>query len=224
MRMRRKKHLDERIELCKEYLIETDRTIANVNVANENKAYLDYYNLFSSNNPVCLEVGCGKGGFIVKTANVHNDKNYIAVEMMQNIIVMAMEKAKNENLTNVKFMNTGAEYLPRYIKPESIETVYLNFSPPFPQKSYECRRLTNQRNAKNYYDFLVEGGTLIQKTDDKEFFEYSFNMFKSVGFTVKDTTEELLSDTTNVKTEYEEKFTLKSMKIYRLHAIKENHD
>lgn len=220
MRMRKKKHLDERLELCREYLIDTDRSIANVTLANQSKDYVDFTELFNNSNPVSLEIGCGKGGFIVKTAINNLNKNFIAVEMIQNIIVMAMEKAKNEKLTNLTFMNTGAEYLPRYIKPESIETIYLNFSPPFPQKSYECRRLTNERNARNYYDFLREGGRLIQKTDDKDFFEYSFNILKSVGFIVKDTSDELLNDTSNVTTEYEEKFTAKSMKIYRLIATK----
>ncbi|MBR1983844.1 MAG: tRNA (guanosine(46)-N7)-methyltransferase TrmB [Clostridia bacterium] len=220
MRMRRKKHLDERLEICNEYLVETDRSIANVTLANQSKDYIDYRELFYNSNPVNLEIGCGKGGFIVKTALKIANENFIAVEMMQNIIVMAMEKAKNANLKNVVFMNTGAEYLPRYIKPNSIKTIYLNFSPPFPQKSYECRRLTNERNATNYYDFLCAGGKLIQKTDDKDFFEYSFNMLKKVGFEVVDTSDLVLFDKDNVKTEYEEKFLAKSMKIYRLIATK----
>ena len=220
MRMRRKKHLEERIEACKDYLVKTDRSIVNVNIANQTKEYVNYFDIFGNSNAVNLEIGCGKGGFILKTAQNNKDKNYIAVEMIQNIIVMAMEKAKDIQIKNVVFMNTGAEYLPRYIKSESIETIYLNFSPPFPQKSYECRRLTNERNVKNYYYFLVKGGKIVQKTDDKNFFDYSFENYKKAGFIVEDTSKDLPFDQLNVKTEYEEKFTSQSMKIYRLVATK----
>ena len=220
MRMRRKKNLEARLTAVSEYIIETDRSFLNVKLAVENKDYLCYEQIFGNANPVSLEIGCGKGGFICKTAKVSPEKNFLAVEMMQNIIVMAGEKAKSMGVENLKFINTGAEYLPRYIRPESLDTIYLNFSPPFPQKSYECRRLTNERNVKNYYDFLVKGGCVVQKTDDKEFFEYSYSQLAKIGFKVIDTTDALATDEKNIHTEYEEKFKKLGMKIYRLVAEK----
>ena len=109
--------------------------------------------------------------------------------MMDNIIMMAAENAKRKGLTNVKFLNTGAQYLPRYFKENSVETVYLNFSPPYPQKSYECRRLTND-NFINVYNYLLhQGGSIEQKTDDKDFFEYSLKKLTGAGFKVYNVTQ-----------------------------------
>lgn len=220
MRIRRKKNLEDRIKNVKEFLIETDTSVKNVKLAVEKKEYVNVLDCFGNNNPLCLEIGCGNGGFIIKTARKNIYNNYIAVEMIQNILVMAMEKAKDSNVKNLLFMNTGAEYLPKYIKPESVNKIFLNFSPPYPQKSYECRRLTNDRNVKNYYDFLIKGGMVIQKTDDLDFFNYSFEMFSKNGFTVIDTSSSLKTDINNVTTEYEEKFSSQGISIYRLVAIK----
>ncbi len=220
MRIRRKKNLDYRLKNVDDLLIKTDTSVKNVKLAVENKQYINAQELFGNTNPLCLEIGCGKGGFIIKTAQKNTDKNYIAVEMIQNILVMAMERANKSNLNNLMFMNTGAEYLAKYIKPESVSQIFLNFSPPYPQKSYECRRLTNDRNVKNYYDFLVKGGTVVQKTDDLDFFNYSFEKFVKNGFTVTDTSSCLKTDVNNVTTEYEEKFIGLGMKIYRLVAVK----
>ena len=222
MRIRKKKHLDERIENVGDVLIVANRDVSNVNLAILDKKYLDYENIFGNSNPVCLEIGCGKGGFACKTAIKNPDVNILAVEMVKNVIVMACENAKQQNLPNLRFMNTGAEYLPRYIMQNSIDTLYLNFSPPYPQKSYECRRLTNKRNVLNYLSFLKDGGSVIQKTDDKEFFEYSKNMFVECGFLVTDTSSTIAQDKDNILTEYEEKFVKENMKIYRLIAKKVN--
>jgi tRNA (guanine-N7-)-methyltransferase len=154
MRIRRKKHLKERLEQVKEYVIVADRDIVNVKKAIEDKKFFNYQTMFGNENPVELEVGCGKGGFICQKASLYPNINYIAVELLENILVMAAESAKKNNLYNVKFFNSGAEYLPRYIVPNSISKIYLNFSPPYPQDSYENRRLTCDRNVKNYKDFL----------------------------------------------------------------------
>ena len=129
MRIRRKKHLGDRLVAVKEYLIVPDRDIENVKEAIKNKKYFDYKAIFNNDNPVELEVGCGKGRFIVEKAKANPNVNFIAVELLENIIVMAAELAKQEGLKNVVFVNSGAEYLQRYIPESSIANVYLNFSP-----------------------------------------------------------------------------------------------
>lgn len=222
MRIRRKKHLDERLDEIKEYLIVPKRDILNVNEAIKNKCYFEFNELFGNNNPIELEVGCGKGGFIVEKAKQNPTVNYVAVELLENIIVMACENAVKQNVSNVRFINSGAEYLARYIRDESISNVYLNFSPPYPGKGYEARRLSSDRFCTAYKGFLKSGGAVYQKTDDKEFFEYSLSKFIEHGFNVKDVTEELnkgLID--NIQTEYEKKFRAQGMPIYGLVAIKE---
>ena len=223
MRIRRKKHLKERLEKVKDYLIVADRDIANVKQAIQDKRYFDYEKMFANQNSVELEIGCGKGGFICQKASLNPNTNYIAVELLENIVVMACESASELNLKNVKFVNSGAEYLPRYIKDGSIENIYLNFSPPYPQDSYENRRLTCDRHILAYKAFLREGGAVYQKTDDKGLFEYSLAKFKQHGFIVKDVSLELENgQLQNVATEYESKFRALGMPIYALIATKSN--
>lgn len=221
MRIRRKKHLKERLDQVIDYLISPDRDIINVKQAVIDKKYFDYKLLFNNDNPVELEVGCGKGGFIIQKALQNPNVNFIAVELLENIIVMACENAKKFQLKNVKFLNSGAEYLPRYILESSISNIYLNFSPPYPQKSYENRRLTCNRHVLAYKSFLVPNGAIYQKTDDKGLFDYSIEKFLEHGFEVTDLTNDLKDGKIpNVATEYENKFREKGMPIYVLKAQK----
>lgn len=219
MRIRKKKHLEERLEKVKDIVLSADRDIANIVLANQDKRYFDYKNLFSNDNPVSLEVGCGKAGFITEVAKQNPNDNYIAVELLQNIIVMGAERVKKEGIKNIMFFNCGAEYLPRYIKPSSIKTIFLNFSPPYPAGTYENRRLTKDSLIEAYKDFLLDGGEVLQKTDDKDFFLYSFSQFEKYNFIVEDISKKIESgEISNVETEYEKKFRAQNMPVYALRA------
>ncbi len=221
MRIRRKKHLEERLKNASDILIVPERDIVNVNIAVQNKKFYDFNKLFANDNPIDLEIGCGKGGFITQKAVKEPTTNFVAVEMLENIIVMACELAKEKGLNNIKFLNTGAEYLPRYIKEDSISNIYLNFSPPFPKIGSESHRLTSDRFVIAYKSFLKSGGKIYQKTDDKEFFEYSFAKFVEHGFKVQDITNEILSgEVDNIKTEYEKMFEKLGISAYGLIAQK----
>ena len=221
MRIRRKKHLKERLDLVKDYLIVPERDQVNVLLAVKDKKYFNYAELFGNNNPVELEIGCGKGGFIIEKAKNNPNVNFLAVELLENIVVMACENAKMQNLANLKFVNSGAEYLPRYIPENSVSNVYLNFSPPYPKDGYENRRLSSDRYVLGYKSFLIKGGSIYQKTDDKGFFDYSFAKFIEHGFNVADITEGLNDGSVdNVQTEYECKFRALGMKVYGLIATK----
>ena len=135
---------------------------------------------------------------------------------------MASEATKKNGIDNIRFINSGAEYLPRYLKENSIQNIYLNFSPPYPQKGYEGRRLTSDGFINGYKEFLVGGGTIYQKTDDREFFEYSFDKFNEHGFKVFDISEDIENGkVSNTMTEYESKFRKLGMKVYALKAVKE---
>ncbi len=221
MRIRRKKHLEERISNVGNYLIVADMDIKNVNLAIKDKKYFDYKELFGNENPVEIEIGCGKGSFIVQKAKQNPNINFIAVELLQNIIVMACEFAKKEGLTNVRFFNSGAEYLPRYIKENSINNIYLNFSPPFPKIGSETHRLTSDNFVLSYKSFLKTGGAVLQKTDDVDFFEYSFNKFVEHGFDVEDVTYKIVNkQIDNIETEYEKMFKSKGISAKGLIATK----
>lgn len=222
MRIRRKKHLEERLKNVSEYLIVPNMDIPNVKLAVEEKKYFDFSQMFNNNSPVELEIGCGKGSFIVEKAKRNPNVNFVAVELLENIIVMACELAKENCLTNVKFVNSGAEYLPRYIKDKSISNIYLNFSPPFPKDGYEHRRLTCDRFVSSYKSFLKDEGCIYQKTDDKFLFDYSFGKFVEHGFEVSDITDLINNkQIDNIQTEYEKKFCDIGLKIYGLIAKKQ---
>ena len=221
MRIRRKKHLAERLENVKEILYVAKRDVQNVKIANQDKCYLDFESIFDNKNPVNLEIGCGKAGFILECAKRFPEENFLAVELLENIIVMGAERALKEGIKNVRFFNCGADYLPRYIKPNSIKRLFLNFSPPYPAGTYENRRLTKDALVVDYKEYLIDDGEVLQKTDDKDFFEYSFNQFSKFGFSVKEVSQKInLGEIDNIETEYEKKFRKQNMPIYALVAKK----
>ena len=223
MRIRRKKNLEDRLSVANEYLLRADADILDAREARKNKDILNFGQIFGNDNPVSLEIGCGKGGFIIETAKKFPDKNFLAVELLDNIIVMAVESAQKEGLKNLKFFACGADYLSRYIEEESIERIFLNFSPPYNGKRYENRRLTKDSLTVDYKNFLKEGGGVFQKTDDKDFFDYSFSQFAKYGFEVKDVSEDInCGKTENVMSEYERKFRAAGVSVYALIAKKPN--
>lgn len=221
MRIRRKKDLDERMKKVSDVVAVAERDIINVKVALENKKYFNINELFGNDAAVEMDIGCGKGAFICELAKANPDKNFIAVEMIENIIIVGAERAHREELKNLKFVNTGAEYLPRYFKDGTISKIYLNFSPPYPQSSYKNRRLTNDRFISVYKKLLRNGGIVEQKTDDKNFFEYSIERFLKNGFKVTDLTDEYTKEKVNVNTcsEFENKFRTQNVSIYFLRAF-----
>lgn len=219
MRMRKKKHLEERLENCNNLLVLYSDD-SNFQTAIEKKEFIDTYELFGNGNPVVLEVGCGKGNFACELAKQNPDINVIALEKCANVIVIACEKAMKENITNLRFIQTGAEYLEKYIKPRSLDRIYLNFSCPYPKRAYENRRLTNIRFLKSYDVLLKEGAEIHQKTDNMHFFEYSIEQFSEYGFKLKNISLDLHNSNFegNIETEYEHKFASIGMPIYRLEA------
>lgn len=219
MRMRKKKHLDERLEKCNN-VITLFSDDSNFVTAVEKKEYLDMQELFGNDNPVVLEIGCGKGRFACELAKRNPDINVLALEKCSNVLVIACETAIKEGISNLKFLDTGAEYLEKYIRPQSIERIYLNFSCPYPKKRYANHRLTNERFLKSYKSVLKPGAEIHQKTDNMHFFEYSIEQLTGFGFSLKNISLDLHNSDFegNIETEYEQKFTSLGMPIYRLEA------
>ena len=181
MRMRKKKHLEERLAECSN-LLQLFSDDSNYLTAIEKKEYIDTQALFGNDNTVVLEIGCGKGSFACELAKRNPDINVLALEKCSNVLVIACEKGMKENIPNLRFLRIGAEFLEKYIKPESIERIYLNFSCPYPKKAYENRRLTNPRFLKSYEVILKKGAEIHQKTDNIHFFEYSIEQLSGYGF------------------------------------------
>ncbi|MDE5756403.1 MAG: tRNA (guanosine(46)-N7)-methyltransferase TrmB [Clostridia bacterium] len=220
MRMRRKHNLDERLEEVSDLIIE--RTIADLNMKTSvaKKDYIDFKQVFGNNNAVELEIGCGKGMFITNLAKRNPHVNYIAIEMLSNVIVEACERAKKEGLSNVRFMILRAECLQSYFPPHSVSRIHINFPTPLPQKGYEKQRLTNAKFLNIYNDILAKGGEIYHKTDNMNMFEYSICELSQNGFALKNVTLDLHNSNfeDNIMTEHEIKYTDMDMPIYRLEA------
>lgn len=226
MRMRRKKHLDERLAACSENLISPVLRELNFKKAAVAEPQLDFKELFGNEAPVFLEIGCGKGLFARETALRHPENNYLAVEKIANVIVTAAEEAEKLKLKNLKFLQLGAEYLETEIPPSSISGIFLNFSCPYPKNSYESHRLTSDAFLKIYKKLLKPGAEIHQKTDNMKFFEYSIEKLSGQGFILKNISLDLhksdFSD--NIITEYENKFAEQGLPIYRLEAAAPKED
>lgn len=219
MRMRKKKHLEERLAKCNN-VIKLFSEDSNFITAIEKKEYLDIPKLFGNNNPVMLEIGCGKGRFACEFAKQNPDINVLALEKCANVIVIASETAMKENISNLIFLHGGAEYLEKYIMPEAVERIFLNFSCPYPKNRYANHRLTNARFLKSYAVILKKGAEIHQKTDNMHFFEYSIEQFSDFGFRIKNISLDLHNSEFegNIETEYEQRFSSLGMPIYRLEA------
>lgn len=222
MRMRRKKNLESRLEDCKEILLKIESEDKNFKTAIEDKTYLNYNEIFGNDNPVHMEIGCGKGQFAYEIARQNPDINFLAVEKTANVIVQACEKALKGELKNLFFINGSAEYLPKFIPDGTIEKIYLNFSCPFPKKKYANHRLTNRSFLAIYDKMLIDNGVIYQKTDNMHFFEYSISEFSEYGMKIRNVSLDLHNSDFegNIVTEYEKRFSDLGQPIYRLEAYK----
>lgn len=183
---------------------------------------VDVLTVFEKIQPLYLEIGAGKGGFICEMAKLYPNRNFIAVEKDENVIVSGVERAKAEGLMNVRFIACRAENLPFLFPLPVFDGLFLNFSCPYPKGTYKNRRLTNPRFLKVYQIFLNENAPIIQKTDNRPFFEYSVESFLTCGYRLEEMTFDLYSSDyveENVPTEYEKKFVSENKPICRLKAV-----
>lgn len=209
MRMRRKKHREDRMANCCDLII------------NDISAYKnDIKKVFDTDKPLHLEIGCGKGGFICQTAQLNPEINYIAFEKNLDVLVLAMEKVKNAKLKNVRFVPGDAETLSTLDLQPVISRIYINFCDPWEKFKHRKRRLTNERFLRIYQNLLNEDGEIHFKTDNAKLFEYSLNSFSDFGMRLKNITFDLHNSgfEGNVMTEYEKLFSEKGQPIFRCEA------
>ncbi|MFD1335097.1 tRNA (guanosine(46)-N7)-methyltransferase TrmB [Oceanobacillus iheyensis] len=176
--------------------------------------------LFNNNNPIHVEIGSGKGQFILGMAKQYPEINFIGIELAKSIIVSAVQKIEEENLANVFMLNENAIDVREMFADDEISMIYLNFSDPWPKNRHEKRRLTYGRFLEQYQDILGANGEVILKTDNRGLFEYSVVSFSQNGMNINEINVDLhaIQDETNVMTEYEEKFSAKGQPIYRCKA------
>ncbi|MGN1097306.1 MAG: tRNA (guanosine(46)-N7)-methyltransferase TrmB [Clostridia bacterium] len=204
MRMRSRGHLEQRLAACSDITINCG----------------EGFSLPSP--PVHIEIGCGKGSFITQTAALHPEVNYIAVEKISNVIVLAMEKAKAAELTNLQFIRGDFADVAPLIPDSSIERIYLNFSDPWPKTGYAKRRLTHGNFLSLYRRILSDTGEIHFKTDNRSLFDFSLETFPQNDFELRNVTFDLHNSgfEGNIMTEYERRFSDMGTPICRLEAIK----
>jgi len=179
--------------------------------------------VFQNNHPIHIEIGMGKGKFIIQMAKKYPDINFIGIEMYDSVLVKAVKALEEEEkrIHNLKLLLLDANNIDKVFQQE-IEVIYLNFSDPWPKARHAKRRLTSKNFLDKYDKIFREKHTIIQKTDNDDLFHFSIEMLKENGYNLIDVTDDLqsLHDENNVLTEYESKFMEKGIKINRLKAIK----
>ena len=209
MRMRKKKHLDERLENCSDLII-SDITHYNG----------DIKSVFNDDKPLYMEIGCGKGRFITETAKINPDINFLAVEKNLNVLVLAAEKIKATNLTNVKFIAGDVNMLRTFESDTKCDRIYINFCDPWHKNYHAKRRLTHEYHLALWERFLKKNGEIHFKTDNQKLFEFSLNSFSEYDMKLKNITLDLHNSNFegNIMTEYEQLFSEKGQPIYRCEA------
>ena len=201
MRMRNPKYKDEVINNCS-FLIK------------------DEVNFDDMNKPLHIEIGMGKGNFILNMALNNPDINFIGIEKYSSVASVAIKKMNDYNLPNLKVIISDVVNLEELLK-NKVDVIYLNFSDPWPKDRHAKRRLTYKSFLELYDKFFKDKCVIFQKTDNDNLFEFSLNSLKEYGYNIDEISYDLHStDIPNVVTEYEEKFSKDGIKIKYLKAIK----
>ncbi len=173
--------------------------------------------IFGNDQPVHLEIGTGKGRFILELAMRNPDINYIGLEKFSSVLLRAVERQDELQLPNLRFIRGEAELIETYFGEGEIDRVYLNFSDPWPKKRNAKRRLPSREFLRRYYRILSPDGTVEFKTDNRELFDFGVEEIEEGGFELLAITYDLHGDPSmnegNIMTEYEEKFSAKGNKI-----------
>ena len=184
----------------------------------------------NSGNPLHIELGCGKGGFISQISVNNLDINYVAIDLVDAMLGLAKRKVEEEfknaeiEVENVILTRYDIERIMNvFDKEDKIERIYINFCNPWPRGKHKKKRLTHTRQLEKYREFLVENGEIYFKTDDDALFTESLTYFKETGFEIEKSTYDLANELNfwnNVETEHEKMFKEEGIKIKALIAKK----
>ena len=186
---------------------------------------------FDRSGPVHLEIGMGKGRFLMELARLHPENNYIGMEMYSSVLLRALQKRQelaDEGIffTNLLFIRADAREMETFFAPGEIERIYLNFSDPWPKARHAHRRLTSGQFLKRYENVLSPDGCVIFKTDNRELYDFSLEEAVQARWQILSRTTDLHKDPVqslgNIMTEYEEKFSSLGKPICRLEYRLEN--
>lgn len=191
-----------------------DQVVSNSAFCIQNPTELrDKWNEFLGNsNPIHIEVGMGKGRFIMDLAALNPDINYIGIERYTSVLLRAVQKMEENPLPNVHFLCIDAATLPEIFGKDEVERIYLNFSDPWPKDRHARRRLTSHEFLDRYDQFLSTDGRIEFKTDNQDLFTFSLQEIEEsdvwhLDASTRDLHNDAILNEGNVMTEYEEKFS-----------------
>ncbi|MBO6113479.1 MAG: tRNA (guanosine(46)-N7)-methyltransferase TrmB [Lachnospiraceae bacterium] len=178
-----------------------------------------WHELFGNDNPIHIEVGMGKGRFIMDMARLNPDINYVGIEKFSSVLIRAIEKQEIEKLPNLYFIRMEAEYLENVFDKGEVSYIYLNFSDPWPKDRHAKRRLTSVQFLERYKNILSNGGGVTFKTDNRPLFDFTIEQADAAGWRKESVTYDLHNSPYaegNVMTEYEERFSSMGNPICRI--------
>ncbi|MDD4835241.1 MAG: tRNA (guanosine(46)-N7)-methyltransferase TrmB [Lutispora sp.] len=181
---------------------------------------------FGNDRPLYVELGTGKGKFIVENAHRYPNKNFIGIDSKFEVIYMALKRALDRKIDNLALLPFNIESIEEIFDKNEVDCLFINFCDPWPKSKHAKRRLINVRFLEKYKLFLKDDAQIIFKTDNRPLFDYSIEEFKAANLDITDITYDLASenDPENVPTEYETKFMERGVKINRLKAVYRTQD
>ncbi|WP_342757743.1 tRNA (guanosine(46)-N7)-methyltransferase TrmB [Kineothrix sedimenti] len=176
--------------------------------------------VFGNDRPIHIEIGMGKGRFIMDMAKAYPDINYIGIEKYSSVLLRAIQKMEQkEALPNIRFVRMDAETITEVFREKEVERIYLNFSDPWPKDRHAKRRLPSKEFLARYDKILAKEGHLEFKTDNKDLFLFALEELENAGWRAEKVTYDLHRDEEmmrgNIMTEYEDKFSSLGNPIYK---------
>ena len=179
--------------------------------------------LFGRKAPLHVEIGMGKGQFLMALASLHPEINYIGIEKFSSVLVRAVQKQDVEQLPNLRLIRMDADGLNDVFAPGEVDRIYLNFSDPWPKERHAKRRLTSVEFLRRYEGILEKEGHVEFKTDNQDLFDFSLESVEAAGWKLLAVTRDLHRDEKlnegNIMTEYEERFSAKGNPICKMIMI-----
>ena len=175
--------------------------------------------VFGNDNPIRVEIGMGKGRFLMDMAQLHPDINYVGIEKYSSVLLRALQKQEQLLLPNIIFIRMDAEEITEVFAPSEVDRIYLNFSDPWPKDRHAKRRLPSRQFLERYDKILKPDGVVEFKTDNKDLFMFALDEVQPAGWNLDAVTYDLHNDEKmmvgNVMTEYEERFSQAGNPIYK---------
>lgn len=179
----------------------------------------NWKDIFNNNNPIQIEVGMGKGRFLMELALLNPQINYVGIEMYSSVLLRAVQKMEENPLPNLRFIRMDAREIEDTFAPEEIDKIFLNFSDPWPKDRHAKRRLPSRQFLERFDKVLKKEGKIEFKTDNRDLFDFAVEEVEPAGWKIDAVTYDLHKDEEmvkgNIMTEYEEKFSSMGNPIYK---------